>query len=228
MRMKVIAAAMLTLAVAAEAIAKDKVTAHFRPLYETFGQHSTTKLDIVSGPENVEMRNGRVAGKRWIATCGEFRFKLTIEDATGVSLDELVGRVEKLPAAYMRACVEVSDKGEDGVAIYASLGGARAHGGKGYINLIPSAGALVIAHEVGHTLEQVARESDPAILDKWQEVIMADKISISDYGDHAHTEDICEFAQVYAVCLGAGPEHLAKLKQLSPARFALWEKVLKP
>jgi hypothetical protein len=106
------------------------------------------------------MRNGRVAGKQWIATSGDYRFKLTIEDATGAKLEQLVRRLEKLPSSYLSACVAVSDKGEDGVAIYADLGGARAHGGKGYINLVPHADALVIAHEAGHTLEQVARELD--------------------------------------------------------------------
>jgi hypothetical protein len=30
------------------------------------------------------------------------------------------------------------------------------------------------------------------------------------------------------VCLDAGPRELAKLKRLSPRRFALWEKILKP
>ena len=228
MKMKILAIVILTLVAAPEANAKDKVKAHFRPFYEKFGQNSTTKLEIVSGPEAVKMRNGAVAGKRWIATRGEYRFKLTIEDSTGVKLDQLVQRVEKLPGSYMKACVAVSDEGEDGIAIYASLGGARAHGGQGYINLIPSAGALVIAHEAGHTLEQVARKSEPKLMEMWINAIKSDKISISDYANHAHTEDLAEFAQVYAVCLGAGPEHLAKLKQLSPARFALWEKILEP
>ncbi|NQT37143.1 MAG: hypothetical protein HQ581_06620, partial [Planctomycetes bacterium] len=102
------------------------------------------------------------------------------------------------------------------------------HGGQGYINLVPHADALVIAHEAGHTLEQVARKSDPKLLDKWEKAIKADKISISDYGDHVRHEDLAEFAQVYAVCLGAGCEPLATLKKLSPARFALWEKILEP
>jgi len=226
--MKISAIMILTLAVAAEATAKDKVTAHFRPLYEKFGQNSTTKVEVLSGPKDVKMRNGGVAGRRWIAKCGKYRFKLTIQDSTGVKLDQLVQRLQKLPGPYMRACTAVSDEGEDGIAIYANLGGARAHGGKGYINLVPHADALVIAHEAGHTLEQVARESDPKILGKWKEAINADKISISDYGDHVHHEDLAEFAQVYAVCLGAGPEHVAALKKLSPARFALWEKILGP
>ena len=174
------------------------------------------------------MRNGRVAGKQWIATSGEYQFKLTIEDATGAKLEQLVGRLEKLPRSYLSACVAVSDKGEDGIAIYADLGGARAHGGKGYINLVPHADALVIAHEAGHTLEQVAKESDPKILDKWEEAIKADKISVSDYGDTVRHEDLAEFAMVYAVCLDAGPEHLAELKKLSPKRFALWARILNP
>ena len=214
--------------VATGASAKDQLKSHFKPIFEKFGQHSTTKIKVVSGPEAVQMRNGRVAGKQWIATSGEYRFKLTIEDATGAKLEQLVGRLEKLPNSYMSACVAVSDKGEDGIAIYANLGGARAHGGKGYINLVPHADALVIAHEAGHTLEQVATQSDPKILDKWEEAIKADKISVSDYGDKVRHEDLAEFAQVYAVCLDAGPEHLATLKKLSPKRFALWLRILNP
>jgi alpha-glucosidase len=208
--------------------AKDQLKSHFKPIFEKFGQDSTTKIKVVSGPEAVQMRNGRVAGKQWIATSGDYRFKLTIEDATGAKLEQLVKRLEKLPSSYMSACVAVSDDGEDGIAIYANLGGARAHGGKGYINLVPHADALVIAHEAGHTLEQVATQSDPKILDKWDVAIKADNISVSDYGDKVRHEDLAEFAQVYAVCLDAGPEHLEELKKLSPTRFALWEKILNP
>jgi hypothetical protein len=228
MTMRILAVVIPILVVAAPAMAKDKVTACIRPLYEKFGEDSATKVEVLSGPEDVKMRNGGVSGKRWIAKCGEYRFKMTVQDSTEFELGQLVQRLQKLPGPYMKACVAVSDEGEDGIAIYADLGGARAHGGKGYINLVPPADALVIAHEAGHTLEQVARQSDPKILDKWQEAIKADEISISDYGDHAHSEDIAEFAQVYAVCLGAGPEHVAKLRELSPARFALWEKILNP
>ncbi|MEE2639085.1 MAG: formylglycine-generating enzyme family protein [Planctomycetota bacterium] len=214
--------------VATNARKKENLKTHFKPIIEKFGQKSTTKIKVESGPEAVQMRNGRVAGKQWIATSGEYRFKLTIEDATGAKLEKLIGRLEKLPESYLSACVAVSDKGEDGIAIYANLGGARAHGGKGYINLVPYADALVIAHEAGHTLEQVATQSDPTILDKWELAIHEDQISVSDYGDKVRHEDLAEFAMVYAVCLDAGPAHLAKLKKLSPKRFELWEKILNP
>jgi hypothetical protein len=207
--------------------AKVKVKAHFEPLFKDFGRNSTTKVKVVSGPEEVKMLNGGVSGKQWIATSGKYRFKLTIQDSTEVKLDQLVERLQNLPGPYIKACAAVSDEGEDGIAIYADLGGASAHGGQRYINIVPRADALVIAHEAGHTLEQVARASDPKILDTWLEAIKADKISITDYGDHAHPEDLAEFAMVYAVCLGAGSQHLAALKKLSPARFALWEKILK-
>lgn len=224
--MKTLAIVVLTFAVAAEATAQEKLKAHFRSLYGTFGQESTTEINVVSGPEDVKMNRGGVAGKRWIATCGPYRFKLTIQDSVGLKLDQLIKTIEKLPAPYIRACEAVSDDGEDGIAIYADLDGASAHGGKQYINLVPRANAIVIAHEAGHTLEQVAGESDPARLDMWEEAIKADKVSVSNYGDNVRHEDLAEFAQVYAVCWDAGPEHLAALKKLSPARFALWEKIL--
>ncbi|HBF16566.1 MAG TPA: hypothetical protein DDW37_02960, partial [Verrucomicrobiales bacterium] len=205
-----------------------QLKSHFKPIFEEFGEHSKTKIEVVAGPEAVEMRNGRVAGKQWIATSGDYRFKLTIEDATGAKLEQLVRRLEKLPSSYLSACVAVSDKGEDGVAIYADLGGARAHGGKGYINLVPHADALVIAHEAGHTLEQVARELDSEVLDHWEEAIKEDEISVSDYGDTVRHEDLAEFAMVYAVCLDAGPKYLAELKKLSPKRFEFWARILNP
>ena len=206
----------------------ENLKTHFKPIYDKFGQHSATKIKVESGPEPVQMRNGRVAGKQWLATSGDYRFKLTIEDATGADVKKLVERLEKLPSSYISACVEVSDEGEDGVAIYADLGGARAHGGKGYINLVPHADALVIAHEAGHTLEQVATQNDPKVLDKWEDAIKADNISVSNYGDKVRHEDLAEFAQVYAVCLDAGPKHLEELKKMSPKRFELWEKILNP
>jgi formylglycine-generating enzyme required for sulfatase activity len=228
MKMKIFSIVMLALAVVGEASAKDKIAAHLRPLYATFGRNSTTKIKIVSGPADVKMRNGGVPGKQWLATSGKYRFKLTIQEGTGVTCEQLVKRLEKLPTAYMKACAEVSDKGEDGIAIYASLGGSRAHGGRGYINIIPYVGALVIAHEAGHTLQQVAGSSRPNILEAWKIAIMADKISVSDYGDHAHSEDLAEFALVYAVSLGEGPESLSTLEKLSPERFALWREILEP
>jgi len=226
MKMKILAVMVCTLAIASDVMAKEALKVRFGPLYEKFGRDSETKIEIVSGPVDVEMRNGSVPGKRWMATSGKYRFKLTIQESTGVKLCQLIELLQKLPGPYMKACQAVSDDGEDGIAIYADLGGSRGHGGKGYINLAPHADALVVAHEAGHTLEQVARESDPGVLDKWEEAIKADKISVSDYGDEVRHEDLGEFAQAYAVCLHAGPEYLATLKKLSPARFALWEKIL--
>jgi formylglycine-generating enzyme required for sulfatase activity len=173
------------------------------------------------------MRNGQVPGKRWKATDGTYNFKLTIHDETGFELEKLLGLLEKLPAPYMRACEAVSDEGEDGIAVYADLGGAAAHGGQSYINIVPRANTLVIAHEAGHTLEQVARSKDAKILEKWADAIAKDKISVSDYGDRVCHEDLGEFAQVYAVCLAAGPAALTELRKLSPTRFALWERMLK-
>ena len=110
MKMKVIAVVILAVVVAAEAEAKDQIHARFRPLWGRFGEKSTTKLKIVTGPEDVKMRHGGVAGRRWIATCGDYRFKLTIETVTGVTLDTLVKRIEQLPEPYMKACVAVSDE----------------------------------------------------------------------------------------------------------------------
>jgi len=222
----IVAAVMFALAAAPQARAEKKLFEQFKPLFRTFGQNSATKVTITSGPTDVKMRNGRVPGKVWQAACGKFRFKITIQDSTKVKLEQVVQRLQKLPMSYMRACEVVSDETEDGIAVYANLGGAAAHGGQSYINIVPGANALVIAHEAGHTLEQAARSSDPKVLDDWAEAIKADKVSVSGYGDKVRHEDLGEFARVYAVCLSAGAEHVAQLKKLSPARFALWQAIL--
>ena len=86
----------------------------------------------------------------------------------------------------------------------------------------------MIAHEAGHTLEQVAKEHDPTIPNQWQAAIGADQISVSRYGDSSWWEDQAEFARVYAACRDAGAEPFTHLNVLSPKRFALWEKILYP
>ena len=198
----------------------------FRECFKDFGEKNTHKVKIISGPTPVKMRNGRVPGKMWRATCGKYRFKLTIEDKTKLPLTTLVKRVEQLPMSYVRACEVVSDEGEDGLAIYSNLNGAMAHGGKQYINTLPNAPSVVIAHEVGHSLEQAARESDPKLIEKWGAASKSDNQSVSGYGDSADSENLAEFAKVYAVCLDKGPERLKDLKKLSPRRFSMWERIL--
>jgi hypothetical protein len=47
MKTKILSVAILSIAIAVEAKAKDKVTSHFRPLYPKFGRNSTTKIEIV-------------------------------------------------------------------------------------------------------------------------------------------------------------------------------------
>jgi len=225
-----LAVAVLTLAVATEAHAEKKkeyLTHIFRPLFKTFGQDSKTEIEIVSGYRKVEMNRGRTPGKEWIAQSGKFRFKLSIEDATKVDIETLIDRVQKLPPPYMRGCQVVSDEGENGIALYVTLGGAGGHGGKQYINLVAGAGPLIIAHEMGHSLEQVYKEKHPKILETWGQIAKEDGISVSGYGDSASSEDIAEFAMVYAVCLHGGPDALAELRELSPRRCGLWEEVLK-
>lgn len=234
MKLKIAVGAILVLAIVSlvraaeeEKPKKKKIFEQIGHLFGKFGENSKTKITIISGPKDVKMNRGGAPGKQWIATCDKYEFKLTIEDTVSLKVEELVKRLEKLPVPYISACQAVSDKGEDGIAIYKTLGGASAHGGQTYINMVPGAGSLVVAHEAGHTLEQVARSSDPKILEKWAEVAVADKISVSGYGgDEGGHEDIAEFAMAYAVCLDAGDGKLEFLKELSPRRFAMWEKVL--
>ncbi|MDP6522600.1 MAG: hypothetical protein QGH15_00130 [Kiritimatiellia bacterium] len=205
---------------------KQRVEPQFRHLYKTFGKNSNTRIHLTTGPKEVKMRNGGVPGKCWLAESGRYKFKLTIQDGVDVTVEQLIERLQKLPMPYMRACEVVSDEKEDGIAIYKTLGGAGAHGGKQYVNMTPGVKAIIIAHEMGHTLEQKAREADETIFEQWQSAIDADKISVSGYGDGALWEDLADFAKVYAACMDAGKEELNKLRKLAPARYTLWKRIL--
>jgi hypothetical protein len=205
-----------------------KLEQQFSPLVKGFGNKQRETVKILGGPAATKMLRGGSPGKVWQASLGTAKFKITIEDKLKLGVTETLDRLQRLPDAYRRALVIVSEGKKDGVAFYADLDGAAAHGSQDYLNLVRGADALVIAHESGHILEQRATAADPKTLENWKAAIAADKISVSDYGDQVAHEDLAEFAFVYAVCLDAGPRELAKLKRLSPRRFALWEKILKP
>lgn len=198
----------------------------FRSLYRDFGKKGETRIQLVSGPRAIQMNRGQTPGQEWIATSGPYRFKLSIEDQVKLPITNLVKRLQRLPPSYVRGFQIASDPNENGVAVYKNLDGAAAHGSKDYINIVPNADALVVAHEMGHTLEQAATVKDPKTLAKWAEAVKADAISVSPYGDSVNHEDLAEFSMVYAACLDAGKEQLEKLKKLSPRRFELWERIL--
>lgn len=223
---------LLALAFTAAALsslhAAPPIVNQLRPLFKGFGKKSDNKIDLLSGPREVKMNNGQVPGKEWQASFKGRKFKITIQDSTNVEVQQVINRLQRLPAPYLRACEVVSDPNENGVAVYADLGGAAAHGSKDYINIVPNADSMVLAHEMGHTLEQVASQSDPKTLEKWAAAIKSDAISVSRYGDQVAHEDLAEFAMAYALCLDAGPGQLEKLKGLSPKRYELWEAILKP
>jgi hypothetical protein len=188
MKMSIICAVILVLFAVSETNAgTEYLDDHFRDLYSPFGANSTTVVNLVSGPANVAMNRGGTAGKQWIAESGGYLFKLTIEDATNVTIGALVDRIEELPELYIRACKEVSDDGEDGIAIYLTLGGAAAYGTKELIDMDYRAGSLFIAHEAGHVLEQVATEGDSTILAQWAAAKLSDNVSVSSYGDGARS-----------------------------------------
>ena len=229
MKISIICAVILGLFSVSEANAVEYLYDHFEDLYPTFGDNSTTVVNLISGPATVAMNRDATPGKQWIAESGGYQFKLTIEDAvTDLTIGDLVSRIEDLSEPYIRACKEVSDDGEQGIAIYVDLGGATAHGGKAFINMLSYAGPLVIAHEAGHVLEQVATEGDPTIPLQWQAAIVDDNVSVSSYGDGSWHEDQAEFSKQYAICLSAGSEYLDELYSLSPERFDLWEMLLFP
>jgi hypothetical protein len=212
---------------AADLRAGERLEERFGKKLAEFGQAQTEKGKLLSGPEPVKMLRAGVAGKVWRAELGGVAFKVTIEDGVTRKPEDVLAVLTKIPASYRRALAIVSEEGKDGVAIYADLDGAAAHGSQDYLNMVPSANAFVVVHEAGHILEQRATRSDPTVLRRWAEALAADAVSVSRYGDQVVHEDLAEFARVYALCLDDGDARLAELRQASPQRTAQWEEILR-
>ncbi len=193
------------------------------------GQNSTDQVQVISGPFETAMNRGGTPGRVWNASLGGVPFKISIENACSnvVSLDFAQGEAEKIPQMYRKAFNVVSDPDEDGMAYYDDIGGAAAHGGKEYLNMVKGVGAYVIIHEAGHILEQYANEKSPNLSSGWPAAITNDGVSISRYGNGAWWEDLAEYARTYALALEAGMDQVFKLKGQTPNRFVLWEKILR-
>jgi len=188
------------------------------------GTTNTDMLTVISGPTRVTLNRGGVPGREWWVLLGTARFKVSIEDTTGATLADFTARIQQVSARYRRAFEIVSEPGKNGIAWYRDIGGAAAHGGQEYLNVVTSARASVLAHECGHIIEQRARNFESDILDRWLIAKHADAVSVSQYGNGAHWEDQAEFARIYAYCHDAG--HITDLRRDSPRRFALWERML--
>ena len=205
---------------------KSYLVDRFGGLAATVGSRNRQKIRLLAGPEKVEMLNDRSPGRSWQAQRGRVTFTITIQDETGLQVEEVLDRIERMPPAYSPVLAIVSEPGKAGIAFYKNLGGAAAHGSQDYLNVVSDVDTGVLLHESGHVLEQRYRTAHADVLDAWKKLTPEDGVSVSGYGDHVAHEDLAEFAMVYALCLDAGEEKLADLRRFSPRRFDLWKKIL--
>jgi len=96
----------------------------------------------------VTMRRGP-SGRAWRAQRAGRVFTVTIEDGHDEVLAQVLNQCSRLPLPYLVALEIVSDPGEDGLALYKSLGGSGGHGSMSYVNVIESRLRLML-HEFGH------------------------------------------------------------------------------
>jgi len=224
----ILTAAVLCLALPASAADKEPLKDHFEPQYERFTGKTIGKVVITSGPKAVKMRQGGTPGKQWTATSGLYALKLTIEDKAECKIDDLVAIVEKLPPSYMSIPAAVSGEGSDGVAVYASIEGATARGGKGYLDITPTADALAVARAMGLALAKTTESEENPVMKQWEAAIAGDKVSVSTAGDASPEDDIAQYAELFAVCMCDREEwRFSELQRLSVKRFALWAQMLK-
>jgi len=206
----------------------DKIFGH---LAKTLGKDNKGKAKILSGPTDVKVtkvthgwKKTPVPARQWLIGLGRSKFKITIDaEAKRWKIEEAMALVEKLPPLYRRGLEVVSGEGETGLSLF---DGGSAFGIPQMIGAGAGVSPAVLAHEVGHVLDQEARKSDKDIMGKYGLARMRDNVHISHYGDGPIHEDHAEFAKMYALCLSAGPEQLGKLRKLSPARCAVWERML--
>ena len=217
----------LAFAVVAPAAGKAPLRDEFQRLYAEFGQKTMVRLSTVSGPKAVKMRRDQLPGKQWMVTTGGYNFKVTIQDKADYSIEKLMGMLEKLPAIYLSAGVAASDDGEDGIAVYADLGGARSSGGLGYIDMLPAADAAAMVRALGRAMAEEAKSEDETVPEQWMAAIKKDALPVSAGVSSSWDAEIEEYAELYAVSMSAKHAHnFTLLRVRSETRFALWTKMV--
>jgi len=157
---------------------------------------------------------------RTVRVVSHYAFTVTVEDGHGEVLSRVLRQCARLPLPYLAALEIVSEAGEDGLALYQSLGGAAGHGSNDYVNVTNSSLPLLL-HEVGHAIEQQARKHGNAgFLDEWARALGADAVDVSAYALHNAWEDCAEFSLLYAIASRRGA--LEQLGGHSPERLRLW------
>jgi len=181
---------------------------------------------VRSGPWSMSMARDGSAGQAWDVQIGPTPFRISMQDGTGYSIDEVMFELGKTPPSVRHAYVIVSEPGHDGVGFYSDLG-ACGHAGEHYINLAPGCAGAAAAHEAGHTLDQrVTNRIEPNLLNQFAEAGRRDGISISGYGDTSVWEGFAEFSKYYSFAVRGGTSYLYDMRNKSPNRFGLFEHAL--
>ena len=224
---RTLVAVLLTFAVVAPAAQKAPLRDEFQRLYADFGQKTMVQLSTLSGPKAVKMRRDQRPGKQWMVTTGSYNFKLTIQDKADYSIEKLMGMLEKLPAIYLSASVAASDDGEDGIAVYADLGGADSSGGLGTIDILPTANAAAMIRALGRALAEEAKSKDNTVPQQWIAASKKDARPVAAGVSSSWDAEIEEYAELYAVCMvPKSANNFNLLRARSQSRFVLWTKMV--
>ena len=224
---RALVAVLLTVAVVASAAEKAPLRDEFQHHYAEFGQKTMVRLSALSGPKAVKMRRDQLPGKQWMVTTGSYNFKLTIQDKADYSIEKLMGLLEKLPAIYLSAGVVASDDGEEGIAVYADLGGATCSGGLGTIDMLPTADAAAMVRALGRALAEEAKSEDETVPEQWIAAREKDAMPVTAGVCSSWDAEIEDYAELYAVCMVAEwPHKFSHLRVRSETRFALWTKMM--
>ena len=77
----------------------------------------------------------------------------------------------------------------------------------------------ILLHEIAHVIGSYLQLYENDFMDRWENAITSDGISVSEYGNTNVHEDMAEFGKIYAKSVIVG--QLAQLEALSPERFQM-------
>ena len=188
-------------------------------------------------PADVIQEHNIVPGKEWIIRTQDICFKISISNyyaelfsSRGFNLDVVMKLVTKIPSQYLMGLAIVSEPTEHGLGftrrtprlldndeIKPTFGIGR----HDYLFVFHYTNLRILLHEIAHVIGSYLQLYENDFMDRWENAITSDGISVSEYGNTNVHEDMAEFGKIYAKSVIVG--QLAQLEALSPERFQMWQ-----
>ena len=201
-----------------------------------------TVLNVLSEPFpiNVIQDHNVLPGKEWIIRIQDTCFKISISDYYAelfanrgfFDLSVVMEIVTKIPSQYLVGLAIVSEPNEHGLGFTKrtpmlldtnnnQLNFLYGIGRHDFLWVTDYSELGILLHEISHVIGSYLQLYENNFMDRWENAMTSDNISVSDYGNTNVEEDMAEFGKFYAKSLVVG--QFSQLEGLSPQRFQLWQ-----